>query len=78
MLAKPNKHEPFDKPFFMSSFYFKTDDVDGLWQKIKDKTKLCYEIENSDWQMREFGIYDNNGYLLQFGQDIAEIKPGKQ
>jgi len=22
--------------------------------------------------MREFAIYDNNGYLLQFGQEIAE------
>ena len=24
--------------------------------------------------MREFAIYDNNGYLLQFGQEIAVKK----
>jgi len=24
-----------------------------------------------DWGMREFAIYDNNGYMLQFGQEIA-------
>jgi len=22
--------------------------------------------------MREFGIYDNNGYLLQFAQEVSE------
>lgn len=74
MLAKPNEHEPFAKPTFTGSFYFNTDDVDKLWQDLKDKTKVCYEIENFPWEMREFAIYDNNGYLLQFGQDISEIK----
>jgi len=24
--------------------------------------------------MREFAIYDNNGYLLQFGQEIVDYK----
>jgi len=74
MLAKPNEHEPFDKPTFTGSFYFITDDVDKLWQNLKDKTKVCYDIEDFDWEMREFAIYDNNGYILQFGQNISEIK----
>jgi uncharacterized glyoxalase superfamily protein PhnB len=71
MLAKPNEHTPFDKPIFTGSFYFNTDNVDKLWEDLKDKAKVCYEIENFDWQMREFAIYDNNGYLLQFGQDTV-------
>lgn len=29
----------------------------------------CHE-KNDDWGMREFAIYDNNGYLLQFGQEV--------
>jgi len=73
-LAKPNEHEPFDKPVFTGSFYFNTDDVDGLWQELKDKAKVCYAIENFEWDMREFAIYDNNGYLLQFGQNIAKAE----
>lgn len=73
MLAKPNEHTPFNKPIFTGSFYFNTDDVDKLWNVLKGKAKVCYEIENFDWQMREFAIYDNNGYILQFGQDISEI-----
>jgi len=39
---------------------------------LKDKVEVCYGIENFHYGMREFAIYDNNGYLLQFGQDVAE------
>lgn len=73
MLAKPNDQEDFEKPFFTGSFYFNTDQVDLLWEKLKSKVKICYEIETFEWEMREFAIYDNNGYILQFGQDISEI-----
>ncbi|MEA5256158.1 VOC family protein [Arcicella aquatica] len=72
MLAKPNEHIPFDKPIFTGSFYINTDKVDELWGELKDKVEACYEIEEFEWQMREFAIYDNNGYLIQFGQDISE------
>lgn len=27
-------------------------------------------LEDFDYGMREFAIYDNNGYLLQFGQSL--------
>lgn len=71
MLARPNEHMPYDKIGFTGSFYYTTDDVDALWEQIKDKVKVCYGIENFEYGMREFAIYDNNGYLLQFGQEIA-------
>ena len=67
MLSIPNEHLPFEKPAFTGSFYFHTDDVDGWWAKLKDRAKVCYEIENFDYGMREFAIFDNNGYVLQFG-----------
>ena len=70
MLALPNEHTPYDKIGFTGSFYYTTDDVDTLWNKLKDKAKVCYEPETFEWGMREFAIYDNNGYLLQFGQEI--------
>ncbi|AMQ57731.1 VOC family protein [Algoriphagus sanaruensis] len=68
MLATPNSHTPFEKSVFTGSFYFNTDDVEVLWKKLKDKTKICYPIEVFEWEMKEFAIYDNNGYILQFGQ----------
>ena len=72
MLAKPNQHAHYDKPVFTGTFYIDTDDVDEIWEALKDKVKIVYGIENFEWQMREFAIYDNNGYMLQFGQDISD------
>ncbi len=42
-----------------------------LW-KLKDITNICYGIENFDHGMREFAIYDNEGYVLQFSLEIGE------
>jgi len=70
MLSLPNVHEPFDKIQFTGSFYFHPDDVDELWQQIKDKAMVVYPLEDFDYGMREFAIRDNNGYVLQFGKEI--------
>jgi uncharacterized glyoxalase superfamily protein PhnB len=72
MLARPNEHTKYDKIGFTGSFYFNTDDVEALWEQLKDKARVCYGIENFEYGMREFAIYDNNGYLLQFGQEIRQ------
>jgi uncharacterized glyoxalase superfamily protein PhnB len=71
MIATPNEHTPFDKPAFTGSFYINTDNVDEVWKTLKDKTNIVYNIENFEWGMREFAIDDNNGYILQFGQEIS-------
>ena len=70
MLARPNQHMGHATPVLTGSLYIKTDDVDGYWAKIKDKTRVCYPIEDFEYGMREFGVFDNNGYLLQFGQAL--------
>lgn len=70
MFAIPNEHEPFERPSFTGSLYIKTDNVDTIWNHLKDTVKVCYPIENFEYGMREFAIYDNNGYLLQFGQEM--------
>ncbi|MGK4567868.1 VOC family protein [Flavobacterium sp. 3HN19-14] len=70
MVTKPNEHIPFEKPQFTGSFYIKTEKVDELWEHLKDTAKICYELETFDWGMREFAIYDNNGYMIQFGEEL--------
>jgi len=70
MLAGLNEHVPFEQATFTGSFYFNTDAVDALWLQWKDKVKVCYAPETFEWEMREFAIYDNNGYILQFGQAV--------
>ena len=72
MLSRPNEHTPYDKIGFTGTFYFSTDAVDALWDELKDKAPVCYGVENFFYGMREFAVYDNNGYLLQFGQEIAK------
>lgn len=71
MVSVPNEHTPYEKIGFTGSFYFTTDDVEYLWNDLKDKAKICYGIEDFEYGMREFAVYDNNGYLLQFGQEIT-------
>ena len=70
MFALPNAHRPFDKPTFTGSLYVYPDDVDKAWEQLKDKASVCYPVEDFDYGMREFAIYDNNGYIIQFGQEI--------
>lgn len=70
MISRPNEHMPFEKCNFTGSFYFTVDSVDALWEKLKDKVKVCYGIEDFYYGMREFAIFDNNGYILQFGSPI--------
>ena len=72
MVAYPNEHTPFEKPAYTGSFYFTVEDVDKLWAEFKDKAKVCYAIDNFEHGMREFAVYDNNGYLLQFGEELLE------
>ena len=78
MISLPNAHEPFEKPTLTGSLYCNTSDVDALWDKIKEKANVVYPLENFYYGMREFAIRDNNGYILQFGQEItdpAQIPP---
>ncbi len=71
MLAMPNEHTPYTGPSFSGSFYIKVDDVDTLWAELKNKVEVVYGIDNFDYGMRDFAIKDNNGFMLQFGQDIT-------
>jgi len=74
MVATPNAHMPFDTPAFTGSLYFDVADAGALWVAVKDHVRVCYPIEDFHYGMREFAIYDNNGYLLQFGQPLLAGK----
>lgn len=71
MLAKPNQHTFYEKIGFTGSFYFNVTNVDALWNALKDKVEIVYPLETFDWGMDEFAIKDNNGYILQFGENIT-------
>ncbi|WP_235296234.1 VOC family protein [Portibacter marinus] len=68
IICEPNNHLKFKQPLFTGSFYIECDNVDDLWNQYNINSQIAYPIENFDYGMREFAIYDNNGYMLQFGQ----------
>lgn len=70
MLAYPNRHTHYGKIGFSGSFYFETEDVQALWEQLKDTAEVVYGLEAFEWDMKEFAIKDNNGYLLQFGEHL--------
>ena len=71
MLSAFNAHEGDVAARFTGSLYLRCDDVDAWWERLKDSTRVCYPIEDFAYGVREFGIYDGNGYLIQFGQRLS-------
>jgi uncharacterized glyoxalase superfamily protein PhnB len=70
MFSKPNDFMPHDKPLLTGSLYFKVDQVDPLWEKMKDKARVSYPLQDFGYGTKEFAIIDPNGYLIQFAQAI--------
>ncbi|MDP4709987.1 MAG: VOC family protein [Saprospiraceae bacterium] len=70
MVSSPVPQIPFEEPYFSGSFYFFSEAVDELWEQCKDKAQIAYPIQDLNHGMREFAIYDNNGYRLVFGQEL--------
>jgi len=72
MFSSPNEHEGDVAPAFTGSLYFRVREVDSFWTSLSDQARVCYPLETFPYGMREFAIYDNNGYLLQFGEPVAD------
>jgi len=66
----PNEHIAFEKPVMTGSIYLHIENVDEVWEKLKNKVEIVYAIENFEYGMREFGIRDCNGYVLNLGENI--------
>ena len=72
MFGAPNAHIPWAGPRFTGSIYLNVDDVDEVWQRLKDRVRVVYPIETVGYGLREFGVLDDNGYQLSFSQRFGE------
>jgi catechol 2,3-dioxygenase-like lactoylglutathione lyase family enzyme len=71
----PNdKAEFFPKRSLTGSLYFFTENADEVWEAVKNKATIKTPIANREYFMRDFSIFDNNGYELAFGHDISKGK----
>jgi len=69
-----NKEEFFPKPLLTGSIFFVMEQVDKLWELVRDKATIKTTIADREYWMRDFSILDNNGYELVFGEDISYKK----
>ena len=69
-----NKEEFFSKPQLTGNIFIFTDQVDQIWNSVKDKVTIKSPIADREYLMRDFSILDNNGYELVFGEDISSKK----
>jgi len=53
----------------VARFNFYVDDVDGLWEQVKDKGEVVEELFSTEYGSRKFTILDIDGNELGFVQD---------
>jgi uncharacterized glyoxalase superfamily protein PhnB len=71
MFSLPNQNMNYGRILLSGSLYINAEDVDALWNLLKDKCEVVYPPENFEYGMREFAIKDNNGYVLNFGESTT-------
>ena len=62
----------FSKPQLTGNIFIFTEQVDQIWNSVKDKVTIKSPIADRKYLMRDFSIFDNNGYELVFGEDISK------
>jgi catechol 2,3-dioxygenase-like lactoylglutathione lyase family enzyme len=70
MFVKPTE-ETFPQPKLTGNIFITTDRVDEIWETLKDKVTIKEPIADRAYLMRDFSIFDNNGYEIVFGEDIS-------
>jgi uncharacterized glyoxalase superfamily protein PhnB len=60
-----------DKELSMSgTIYIYVENVEEVWKLLKEKVEIIYPLKDFNYGMREFGIKDCNGYVLNIGESI--------
>ena len=64
-------NEHVGAPHATASQYIYVDDLNVLWNAIKDRVKAEWGPEEMPYGMMEFAIKDPDGYLLSFGEEAG-------
>jgi len=51
--------------------YVRTDEVDRLYERLKDRVQVRMDLNETFYGTREFIVRDLNGFWLTFGQDLG-------
>ena len=75
MLASPTYFPDMPKVndrYYQAQYYFYTDELDALRERIAGKGVEVTEIIEQFYGMREFEMVDPDGHILIFGQNIEK------
>ena len=50
------------------SFYIEVEDINTIYNEIKEKAEVVKELETTWYGMQEFYVKDCNGYILGFAE----------
>jgi catechol 2,3-dioxygenase-like lactoylglutathione lyase family enzyme len=53
--------------------YFEFDDLDNLFKKLKEKTKVIHSIREHPWGQRAFRIYDPDNHIIEFAESMKNV-----
>jgi uncharacterized glyoxalase superfamily protein PhnB len=53
-----------------STLFIVVDNVDALFESVKDRTPIAMPLKDQFYGMREFAVLDPDGYLVTFAQPI--------
>lgn len=66
----PEDQRSFEKTEAYCTIYLVVENVDEVYENLREKVEITYPVKNFDYGMREFGIRDCNGYILHLGENI--------
>jgi len=52
--------------------YIRTEDVEALYHRLKDRVEIRLGLDITFYGTREFTVRDPNRYWVTFGQDVGE------
>ena len=64
------KNDHVGAPHATATQYIYVDDLDALWEALKDRITPEWGPELMPYGMREFAIKDPDGYYLSFGEQV--------
>lgn len=56
-----------------AEIYFEFDDLDGLYEELKGKTKVIHSIREAPWGQRAFRVYDSDDHIIEFAESMANV-----
>ena len=68
--GEEHDHDHPESPVMTGSICLYPDDVDALWEELKEKVEIAWPLQDMEYGIREFAIHGPSGYILNFGKAI--------